>query len=139
MIFSSRSFLQKMNEWILFYYYETSGRLVFVCFLEETEYSKNIFRNYLTFSTDLRHWFTLFLPAQNGISIKNWYFWLKNDGEKWSRKKNIFEIPPCSNPFSENIFYFIERRIFPQNWKFSNKNNLHCTWMDFNFEHVNEV
>ena len=35
------------------------------------------------------------------------YFWPKNDGEKWSRK-NIFEIPPCAKPFSENLFYFIE-------------------------------
>jgi hypothetical protein len=27
--------------------------------------------------------------------------------EKWSRK-NIYEIPPCAKPFSENLFYFIE-------------------------------
>ena len=46
-------------------------------------------------------------------------FWLKNYGEKWSTKI-IFDIPPCAKPFSENIFYFIERRIFPQNCKFSN-------------------
>ena len=45
----------------------------------------------------------------------------KNDSEKWARK-NVFEIPPCEKPFSENIFYFIERRIFPQNCKFRNKN-----------------
>ena len=32
MIFSSRSFLQKKDEQILLYYYETSGRLVFVRF-----------------------------------------------------------------------------------------------------------
>ena len=32
MVFSSRSFLQKTNERILLYYYETSGRLVFVRF-----------------------------------------------------------------------------------------------------------
>ena len=34
-IFSSRRFLQNTNERILLYYYETSGRLVLVCFLEE--------------------------------------------------------------------------------------------------------
>jgi hypothetical protein len=33
---------------------------------------------------------------------------IKNYGEKWSRK-NIFEIPPCAKPFSENLFNFIER------------------------------
>ena len=26
-------------------------------------------------------------------------------------EKNIFEIPPCAKPFSENLFYFIERWI----------------------------
>jgi hypothetical protein len=36
---------------------------------------------------------------------------LRTDGEKWSRK-NTFEIPPCAKPFSENLFYFIERWIF---------------------------
>ena len=39
-----------MNERILLYYYETSGRLVFVRFLEEIEDTKKTFRNYkLTF------------------------------------------------------------------------------------------
>ena len=37
MIFLSRCFLKKMNKRIRLYYYETSGRLVFVCFLEEIE------------------------------------------------------------------------------------------------------
>ena len=45
MIFSSRRFLQKTNEQILLYYYETLGRLVFVRFLEEIEDNKNTFRN----------------------------------------------------------------------------------------------
>ena len=49
MIFSSRRFLQKTNERILLYYYETSGRLIFVCFLEEIEDTIKTFRNYLTF------------------------------------------------------------------------------------------
>ena len=50
MIFSSRRFLQKTNERILLYYYETSGRLVFVFrFLEEIKDTKKTFRNCLTF------------------------------------------------------------------------------------------
>ena len=48
MIFSSRRFLQKTNERILLYY-ENSGWLVFVRFLEEIEDTKKTFRNYLTF------------------------------------------------------------------------------------------
>ena len=38
----------------------------------------------------------------------------KNDDVKWSRK-NYLEIPPCEKPFLENLFYFIERRIFAKN------------------------
>ena len=38
-------FLQKMNEQIRRYYYDTSGRLVFVCFLEEIDDPKKPFRN----------------------------------------------------------------------------------------------
>ena len=53
MIFSSRRYLQKTNEWILLYYYESSYWLVFVSFLEEIEDTKTTFRNYLTFSTYL--------------------------------------------------------------------------------------
>ena len=41
--FSSRRFLQKTNERILLYYYETSGRLVFIHFLEEIENTKRHF------------------------------------------------------------------------------------------------
>ena len=44
-IFSSRPFLQKTNERILLYYYETLGRLVFVRFLEEIEDTKKTFQN----------------------------------------------------------------------------------------------
>ena len=43
-------FLQKTNEGIRLYYYDTSSRLVFVRFLEETEDTKKPFRNYLTFT-----------------------------------------------------------------------------------------
>ena len=40
MIFSSRGFFQKTNKRIRLYYYDTSGRLVFVRFLEEIEDAK---------------------------------------------------------------------------------------------------
>ena len=43
--FSSWHFLQKANERILLYYYETSGGLVFVCVLEEIEDTKMTFWN----------------------------------------------------------------------------------------------
>ena len=39
-----------MSERIRLYYYDTSGRLVFVRFLEEIEDSKNTFWNWLIFS-----------------------------------------------------------------------------------------
>ena len=48
-MFSSRLFLQKTKEQILLYYYETSGWLVFVLFLEEIEDTKKTLWNYLTF------------------------------------------------------------------------------------------
>ena len=35
-------------------------------------------------------------PRHNGICVKFYNFWCKNDGEKLSRK-NIFEIPPCTH------------------------------------------
>ena len=38
-------FLQKTNEQIRLYYYDTSGRLVFVRFLEEIDDPKKTFRN----------------------------------------------------------------------------------------------
>jgi hypothetical protein len=38
-------------------------------------------------------------------------------------EKNIYEIPPCEKPLSENLLYFIERWIFAQNYKFSDKND----------------
>ena len=48
-MFSSRLFLQKTKEQILLYYYETSGWLVFVLFLEEIEDTKKTLWNYLPF------------------------------------------------------------------------------------------
>ena len=50
MIFLSRCFLKKTNKRIRLYYYETSGQLVFVCFLEEIEDTIKTFRNQLAFS-----------------------------------------------------------------------------------------
>ena len=49
MVFWVIDFLQKTNEQIRLYYYDTSGRLVFVRFLEEIDDPKKPFRNYLTF------------------------------------------------------------------------------------------
>ena len=65
-------------------------------------------------------------PSQNGL------YGPKNDceSEKWSRKI-IFEIPSCAKPFSENLFYFIERWIFAQNHQCSNNNDPLCAWRDF--------
>ena len=44
-------------------------------------------------------------------------------------------------PFLSNYSYFIERRIFAQNYKFSNKNDLLCAWRDFkkNVDMINET
>ena len=52
MNFGVIDFLQKTNERIRLYYYDTSGRLVFVRFLEGIEDTKKTFRNYLTFIRD---------------------------------------------------------------------------------------
>ena len=76
MIFSRQYFLQKTNEQILLYYYETSGRLVFVLFLEESEDTKKTFRNYLTFSRALcklpdYQW--LNSCGNWGIKVINWH------------------------------------------------------------------
>ena len=45
-----RSFFQKTNQRILLHFYETSGQIVFVRFMEEIEYTRKTFRNYLTFN-----------------------------------------------------------------------------------------
>ena len=52
MVFGVFDFLQKTNERIRLYYYDTSSRLVFVRFMEEIEDNKKPFRNYLTFSKE---------------------------------------------------------------------------------------
>ena len=43
-LFGVFNFLQKTNKRIILYYYETSGRFVFVHFLEEIEDTKKTFR-----------------------------------------------------------------------------------------------
>ena len=70
--------------------------------------------------------FNFRLPSQNGIRVKLYHFWPKNDDEKWSRK-NIFEIPPWACRNLKNIFYIIERRIFNE---IINK-LMKMTWKDF--------
>ena len=54
MVFGVSDFLQKMNERIRLYYYDTSSRLVFVRFLEEIDDTKKTFRNYLTFKNNTK-------------------------------------------------------------------------------------
>ena len=41
------------------------------------------------------------LPGQDGMWVKFYHFWPKNDGEKWSRK-NILVIPPCAFFFTSS-------------------------------------
>ena len=55
--------------------------------------------------------FNLILPDQNGIWVKFYHLWPKNDCEKW-RRKNIFEILPCGKPKSDPLIYFKEWGIF---------------------------
>ena len=45
MVFGVIDFLQKTNKRIQLSYYETSGKLVFVCFLEEIDDPKKHFEN----------------------------------------------------------------------------------------------
>ena len=61
-------FLQKTNERIRLYYYDTSSWLVFVCFLEEIKDNKKPFRNHLTFSYCIHIWlwYIRFLPGWSG-------------------------------------------------------------------------
>ena len=64
------------------------------------------------------------LYSHAGVTLHLFHhFWPKYGSENWSRK-NIFEIPPCTRPFSDPLIQFIKRRIFLQNYKFSNVNNL---------------
>ena len=60
MIFSRQQFFQKPNGRIRLYYCDTSGRHVFIRFLEEIEDTKKTFRNYLTFRICLLRFCHLF-------------------------------------------------------------------------------
>ena len=52
--FLSRCFFQKLNERIQLYYYDTTGWLVFVHFLEEIKDTKKTFQNQVTFISSAR-------------------------------------------------------------------------------------
>ena len=84
MIFSSRCFLQKTNERILLYYYETSGRLVFVRFLEEIEDTKKTFRNYLTFKLEKT------ISRQKGQIMNE--FNLAEKGQRYTQSQKFQEL-----------------------------------------------
>jgi len=86
MIFSSQHFLQKTNERILLYYYEISGRLVFIRFLEEIEDTKRTFRNLLTFNLKTNI-FAFICPIVNPI-------------EKLSVKLSFYGYLNCVGLFS---------------------------------------
>ena len=61
---------ERTNSTLLLYYYETSGRLVFVRFLEEIEDTKKTFRNYLTFRICLLRFCHLFCSkAQSPMGL----------------------------------------------------------------------
>ena len=66
-----------------------------------------------------------FLLAQNGIWVKFYHFGPKNNDEKCSRII-LFEIPPWGK-----LFVFITGKVFAQNYKFSNKNNILPERRDF--------
>ena len=57
--FFSRRFFQKTNKQIRLYFYDTSGQLVFIHFLEEIEDTKKTFQNQLTFKSEFS--FDMFL------------------------------------------------------------------------------
>ena len=72
---------KKINEGFRLYYYDTSNRLVFVRFLEESEDTKKPFRNYLTFSMKTFLLSTIYIQGVLALC----YFW---DLEKTALAKN---------------------------------------------------
>ena len=76
MIFSGRRFLQKMNERVLLYYYETSGWLIFIHFLEEIEDTKRTFWNHLTFRFSILPYHEFFIPLRWYLKVG---FFQKNE------------------------------------------------------------
>ena len=101
MIFSSRPFLQKTNERILLYYYETSGRLAFVHFLEEIEDTKKTFRNYLTFSSVLNH-VTIYVIFQRPIEAKEGvcYCFVWFSGTRHQMLSSRMSIQCCNSSYN---------------------------------------
>ena len=103
-LFGVFNFFQKMNKQILLYYYETSGRLVFVRFLEEVEDTKKTFRNYLTFSK----W--RFIGFYNTLRLWG-RIMAKKIGDK-SCQSNFDKRSSDFGSFLEGGFYFVEGEIF---------------------------
>ena len=87
------------------------------CLLEAIEYrSRTLNTIYEKFNEPL--------PGQNEIWVKFYHFGLKMM-VKSTLEKNIYEISPCSNPFSDPLTYLAKRKEnFSQSCKFSNKNDL---------------
>ena len=120
MIFSCRRILEKTNERILLYYYETSGWLVFVYFLEEIEDTKKTFRNYLTFNMHVLSisifWsrsYCLLLAICQGLN------------ECWRKSVLLFGVVLRRNSFSEGASLFLWwlnlKEIFKLNITFGKK------------------
>ena len=63
------------------------------------------------------------LPCQNGILVKCYRFWAKNDGEKGSRK-NIFEIPPCAH----HVIFITEFVLLTKTPPFYEVNSFNRKW-----------
>ena len=63
------------------------------------------------------------LPGQNGIWVKFYHFWPKNDDEKWSRK-NIFEISPCTH----HVIFITEFVLLTKTPPFYEVNSFNRKW-----------
>ena len=66
------------------------------------------------------------LSAQDGIWVKFFDFWLKNDSEKLS----LFFFWNPSTP-KTNFFHFTKVKIFAETYKFTDKNEVLCSRRDF--------
>ena len=97
-------------------------KIVFLCLFRYTFLIQNIFE--VTNSTFYLTSLTWLIYPHIGICV---IFWPKNDGGKGF---TIFLNSSMRNPFSSNSFYFIEKRSFVQNHKFSNKNNHLPVWRE---------
>ena len=124
MIFSSRWFFQKINQWIQLYNYDTSCWLVFIRFLEEIEDTKKTFQNYLTFSNVLP---LHFAPSKKLIPTFDKLFWLVTVKEdvlvqiylsllhrRWWFRKQIMSFSQNSN--FKSMYYFYRELWFILVW-----------------------